>query len=207
MSAADAPTPGDRQEACLLAARDVLRHEVAMLQAVLDRLDDRFVRVVERIEAAEGRVVVTGLGKSGLVGRKIAATFASTGTPAFFVHAVEALHGDAGMVLGADLMVAISNSGETIEVVQFARLARERGTVVIALTGAADSTLAREADETLDVGVDREADPHGLAPTASTMVTMAIGDALSIALMSLRGDGPDSFLRNHPGGSLGKHLP
>jgi arabinose-5-phosphate isomerase len=176
-----------------------------MLEVMLARLDDTFVRVVERIEAADGRVVVTGLGKSGLVGRKIAATLASTGTPAFFVHAAEALHGDAGMVLGADILIAISNSGETDEVVQFARIARDRGTVVIALTGLTDSTLGREADETLDIGVDREADPHGLAPTASTMVTMAVGDALSIALMALRGDGPDSFLRNHPGGSLGKH--
>jgi len=176
-----------------------------MLQVMLDRLDDGFARVVERIEAVEGRVVVTGLGKSGLVGRKIAATLASTGTPAFFVHAAEALHGDAGMVLGADVLVAISNSGETAEVVQFARMARERGTVVIAFTGDMDSTLGREADETLNIGVDREADPHGLAPTASTMVAMAVGDALSIALMALRGDGPDSFLRNHPGGALGKH--
>lgn len=176
-----------------------------MLQVMLERLDDGFVRVVEQIEAAEGRVAVTGLGKSGLVGRKIAATLASTGTPAFFVHAAEALHGDAGMVLGADLMIAISNSGETAEVVQFARMAHERGTVVIALTGITDSTLGREADETLNIGVDREADPHGLAPTASTMVTMAVGDALSIALMALREDGPDLFLRNHPGGSLGKH--
>jgi arabinose-5-phosphate isomerase len=191
----------------LLAAREVLRHEAAMLHVLLDRLDHRFVRVVERIEAAEGRVVVTGLGKSGLVGRKIAATFASTGTPAFFVHATEALHGDAGMVLGADLMVAISNSGETAEVVQFARMSRERGIVVIALTGSTDSTLGREADEVIDVGVLREADPHDLAPTASTTATMAMGDALSIALMALRGAGPDSFLRNHPGGSLGQQAP
>jgi arabinose-5-phosphate isomerase len=179
-------------------------HEAQVIARLVGRLDDAFVRVIELIRATEGRVVVTGLGKSGLVGRKIAATLASTGTPAFFVHATEALHGDAGMVLGADVLVAISNSGETSEVLSFARMASERGVPVIALTGIPDSTLGREADECLNVGVDREADPNGLAPTASTTATMAMGDALSIALMTLRGDSAEAFLRFHPGGSLGQ---
>lgn len=207
---ADPESPGgsdDSGELTLRAAREVLRHEATMIQAMLNRLGKDFVRVVDRIRASEGRVVVTGLGKSGLVGRKIAATFASTGTPAFFVHATEALHGDAGMVLPEDVMVAISNSGETVEVVEFARMARARGTVVIALVGSSDSTLAREADEVLDVGVEREADPLNLAPTASTTATMAMGDALSIALMALRDFRSDDFLLSHPGGSLGLGLP
>jgi arabinose-5-phosphate isomerase len=175
-----------------------------MILLSVDRLDESFARVVDRLRTVEGRVVVTGLGKSGLVGRKIAATLASTGTPSFFVHAAEALHGDAGMVLASDVLVAISNSGETAEVVSFARIARDRGLVVVALTGVADSTLGREADECLDVRVEREADPNGLAPTASTTVAMAIGDALSVALMTARGTNAEAFLSNHPGGTLGR---
>jgi arabinose-5-phosphate isomerase len=185
-------------------ARQVLKHEAAMILLSVERLDESFARVVERLRTAEGRIVVTGLGKSGLVGRKIAATLASTGTPSFFVHATEALHGDAGMVLASDVLVAISNSGETAEVVSFVRIARERGLVVVALTGVPDSTLGREADECLDVSVEHEADPHDLAPTASTTVAMAIGDALSVALMAARGTSAESFLSNHPGGTLGR---
>jgi arabinose-5-phosphate isomerase len=188
----------------LEVARHVLKHEAAMILLSVERLDESFARVVERLRTAEGRIVVTGLGKSGLVGRKIAATLASTGTPSFFVHAAEALHGDAGMVLASDVLVAISNSGETSEVVSFARIARDRGLVVVALTGVADSTLGREADECLDVRVEREADPDDLAPTASTTVAMAIGDALSVALMAARGTSAETFLSNHPGGSLGR---
>jgi arabinose-5-phosphate isomerase len=194
-------------EACLAVAKDVLRHEAAMLMDQVERLDASFARVVGRIGAAEGRVVVTGLGKSGLIGRKIAGTLASTGTPSFFVHAAEALHGDAGMILAGDVLLALSNSGETTEVLGFARLARERGLVVIAVTGVADSSLGREADECLDIRVAREADPHDLAPTASTTVAIAIGDALSVALMTARGTDAEEFLRNHPGGSLGHRAP
>jgi arabinose-5-phosphate isomerase len=192
--------------AVLHAARQVLRHEAAMIEAVADRLDDRFLAVLERIQATRGRVVVTGLGKSGLTGRKIAATFACTGTPAFFVHASEAHHGDSGMVLPEDLMLAISNSGETAEVVQFARLAKQRGTGIVALAGNADSSLGREAHIALDIGVERESDPLDLTPTASTTVVMAIGDALSIGLMVARGFESVDFHANHPGGSLGDYL-
>jgi len=191
-------------EASLEAAREVLRHEAATINANVDRLDTRFVRVIERIESIEGRVVLTGLGKSGLVGRKIAATLASMGTPAFFVHATEALHGDAGMVLPTDLLVAISKSGETAEVVEFSRMVHRRGTAVVALTTSTTSTLGREADEVLEVYVEREADPYDLAPTASASATMAMGDALSVALVVLRGGGPDDFFSTHPAGSLGK---
>jgi arabinose-5-phosphate isomerase len=190
----------------LRVAREVLQHEAAMIEAMSGRLGEGFTRTVDRIQAANGRIVVTGLGKSGLVGRKIAATFASTGTPAFFVHAAEALHGDAGMVLPEDVLIALSNSGETAEVVRFARMAKERGTVVIALVGSPGSTLGREADEVLDVGVEREADPLNLAPTASTTATIAMGDALCVALMALRGFRPEDFLRDHPGGSLGGRI-
>ncbi|MGH3626696.1 MAG: KpsF/GutQ family sugar-phosphate isomerase [Sciscionella sp.] len=175
-----------------------------MVESVADRLGQPFVDAVELILDADGRVAVTGLGKSGLVGRKIAATLSSTGTPAFFVHAAEAHHGDAGMVLPADVMIAISNSGETAEVVAFAHMAHARGTGVIALVGVLDSALAREADVFLDIQVEREADPLDLAPTASTTVTMAMGDALSIALMVLRGYRPEDFFLNHPAGALGR---
>jgi arabinose-5-phosphate isomerase len=189
----------------LADARMALEHEATMVRRMGDRLGRPFVDAVTLIRAATGRVGVTGLGKSGLVGRKVAATLASTGTPAYFVHAGEALHGDAGMLLAEDVLLAISNSGETTEVVGFARMARERGVSVIALNGAEGSTLAREADVWLDVAVEREADPLGLAPTASTTATMAMGDALALALMGAAGRGREDFLRQHPGGELGKH--
>lgn len=187
----------------LRAAADALRHESAMIGALAGRLGPSFVRAVQGILSCEGRIVVTGLGKSGLVGRKIAATLASTGTPAFFVHAAEAHHGDAGMMLPQDLLLAISNSGETEEVVAFARLARARGSVVIAFTGSSRSSLVQEAEAFVDVGVEREADPLDMTPTASTVATMAMGDALCIALMVLRGFGSEQFLLTHPGGALG----
>jgi arabinose-5-phosphate isomerase len=185
------------------AARDALHHEASAVRALADRLDERFLRALEHIRSSDGRVVVTGLGKSGLIGRKIAASLSSTGSPAFFVHAAEALHGDSGMILPQDVMIAISNSGETSEVVTFAGMAHARGSVVIAFTGAPVSSLASMADEVLDIGIEREADPHDLAPTASTTVTMALGDALCVALMMVRGFSAEDFLANHPGGSLG----
>jgi arabinose-5-phosphate isomerase len=193
----------DRGDRILEVGCAALRLEATMVEAVAARLDRSFVDAVELIMRSEGRVVVTGIGKSGLVGRKIAATLASTGTPAFFVHAGEAHHGDAGMVLADDVLIAISNSGETHEVVGFVEMVRARGTAVIALSRAADSTLGRAAEVSLDVGVEREADPLDLAPTASTTVTIAVGDALAIALMDLRGFGKEDFLRDHPGGALG----
>jgi arabinose-5-phosphate isomerase len=193
--------PRDR---ILDVGRTALRHEAKMVETMAARLGGSFAHAVMQIMDAKGRVAVTGLGKSGLVGRKIAATLASTGTPAFFVHATEALHGDSAMVLQDDVLLAISNSGETVEVVGFARMVRARGTAVIALTGDTASTLGREADVFLDIGVEREADPLNLAPTASTTVTLALGDALAIALMQLRGYRPEDFLRHHPGGGLGR---
>jgi arabinose-5-phosphate isomerase len=188
----------------LAMARDALAHEAAAIQALAVRLDEAFLRVVRLIHASPGRVVVTGLGKSGLVGRKIAATLASTGSPALFVHAAEALHGDSGMVLADDVMIAISNSGTTEEVVAFAEMARSRGITVVAFTADAGSALGRLADEVVDISIEREADPHGLAPTASTTVTMAIGDALCVSLMVVTGFTADDFLANHPGGALGR---
>jgi len=159
---------------------------------------------VECIARARGRVIVTGLGKSGLVGLKIAATMSSLGSPAHFVHSTDALHGDAGVLLAEDVPIAISNSGESDEVIGFAKMARARGADVIALTGVVDSALASVAVEVIVIPIEREADPHDLAPTASTTATMAVGDALSIALMTASGFDRDSFLINHPGGSIGR---
>ena len=193
----------ERYEQALEIARDALRHEAATISIVADQLDESFIRTLDHILSSEGRVVVTGLGKSGLVGRKIAATLASTGTPAYFVHAVEAHHGDAGMVVPGDVMIAISNSGETQEVIDLTRLVRKRGVVVIAFTGMRESSLGREADECLYCGAEREADPLNLAPTASTAAAMAMGDALGIGLMVLSGFDAAAFLLNHPHGSLG----
>ena len=193
-------------DAALTAAADAIRHETTAVEALLHRLDETFLAVVDEIAAAPGRVVVTGLGKSGIVGRKIAATLASTGTPAIFVHAVEALHGDSGMVTEGDVMLAISNSGETAEACEFARLVTARGIPVVALVGRTNSTLARCAKHVLDIGVPREADPLNLVPTASTTATLVLGDALASALMVRRGFTASDFARFHPGGSLGARL-
>jgi arabinose-5-phosphate isomerase len=162
---------------------------------------------LELLLATRGRVVVTGLGKSGLVGAKLAATLASTGTPAFFVHAADALHGDAGMVTSDDLLLAISKSGSTAEVVRFADVVRSRGVTVVAVTGCGGgSPLCEAADATVDLGDGTEADPFDLVPTTSTAVTAVLGDALAIALMAARGFGPDDFHQHHPGGALGARL-
>lgn len=190
----------------LEAAREALAVEAAAVAALKQRLDAGFRRAVGLIHGLEGHVVVTGLGKSGHVGAKTAATLASTGTPAFFVHSGEALHGDAGMLSEGDVVLAISNSGETTEVCGFAALARERGHPLVALTANPSSTLARLANAVIDISVAREADPHNLAPTASTTVTMALGDALAVALMVADGFGPEDFHRHHPAGSLGERL-
>jgi arabinose-5-phosphate isomerase len=154
-----------------------------------------------------GALVVTGLGKSGLVGAKLAATFASTGTVSYFVHAADSLHGDSGMVTANDVLLALSYRGETAEVVAFARMAAARGVPVISLTGCGgNSSLAKLASVALDGCIDREGDPHNLAPTVSTSVALALGDALAVTLMVARGFGPDEFKTFHPGGSLGKLL-
>ena len=183
---------------------------IARAAAALDPLAARFGGAdgaVRLLLECEGRVVVTGLGKSGLVGAKLAATLASTGTPAFFVHAADALHGDAGAVHANDVVIAISNSGETAEVCAFAELLVARKVPVIAMTGCGGgSRLCQIASVTLDVGVEREADPYDLVPTASTTATAVLGDALAIAVMVARRFGPDDFAEHHPGGALGQRL-
>ena len=182
---------------------DIEARAVAALSA---RLDEHYSRAVRTILESSGRVIVCGMGKSGIVGRKIAATLASTGTPAFFMHPGEAYHGDLGMVKDNDVFVAISNSGETHEVIQLLPFLRQNGNAVIAMTGKPGSTLANAAHCHLNVAVESEACPLQLAPTASTTATLAMGDALAITLMEARDFRPESFARFHPGGSLGRRL-
>ena len=184
--------------------REVLDGEIEAIRAVRDRLGVPFSDAVGLIKSCGGKVIVTGLGKSGHVGKKIAASFASLGTPSFFLHSAEALHGDAGMIGNRDVLVAISNSGETREVVATARLARELGVRVIAMTGKPGSSLGKLADVWIDVAVEREADYLNLAPTSSSTVTLAVGDALAVAAARARGFQASDFASRHPGGSLGK---
>jgi len=192
--------------ASLGRARRVLAIEAAAITALAERLDDAFARAVDLVGRSSGKVVVTGVGKSGHVGHKIAATLASTGTPAFFLHAAEALHGDVGMLERQDLVLAISNSGETPEILQLVPVLKRLGLPLIALTGRSASTLGRAADVVLDVSVAEEACPLGLAPTASTTVTLAMGDALAVALLEQRGFRPEDFAALHPAGTLGRKL-
>ena len=190
----------------LQLARDTLDIESAALQGLKARLDDRFVRAVEMILGVKGRVVVTGMGKSGHIGRKIAATLASTGTAAMFVHPAEASHGDLGMIKAVDVVLGISNSGESDELVAILPVLKRQGVPLIAMTGGLNSSLARHADVVLDTSVDKEACPLNLAPTASTTAQLAMGDALAVALLDARGFKPEDFARSHPGGSLGRKL-
>jgi len=190
----------------LESARRTLDIEARAVQAVAARLDDNFAHAVELVLACNGRAVVSGIGKSGHVARKIASTLASTGTPAFFLHPAEASHGDLGMITPQDVMIALSNSGESAEVVAIVPHVKRRGARLIAITGNPGSTLAREADVHLDAGVAEEACPLGLAPTASTTAALALGDALAVALLEARGFDSDDFARSHPGGSLGRRL-
>ena len=187
-------------------ARRVLRIEADAVNALAQRLDDNFTRATELILRCQGRVIVSGVGKSGHVARKIAATMASTGTPAYFLHAAEAAHGDLGMLTRGDVMIAISNSGESDEVLTLVPQVKRQGGKLIAITGNPDSPLAREADVYLDAGVAEEACPLNLAPTASTTAALALGDALAVALLDARGFGPDDFARSHPAGALGRKL-
>ncbi len=187
-------------------AREVIQIEAEAVQGLLDRLDENFVRAVETLLSCPGRVVVTGIGKSGLVGRKIVATLTSTGTPAIFLHPVEGLHGDLGMVTGKDVIIAISNSGETAEIINLLPTLQKIGAQIIGLTGGLNSTLARNSQIVIDVGVEREACPLGLAPTSSTTVALVIGDALAVALMRQRKFGEKDFALFHPGGFLGDRL-
>lgn len=175
--------------------------------ARLDKsIDDAFCNVVQLILATRGRVVVSGLGKSGLIGAKLAATLASTGTPAFFVHAGDALHGDAGAVIGDDLALMLSHSGSTVEVIEVAKIWARRGAITVAITAQVASPLARAAHAHLDTRVDREAGPFGLAPTSSTTATLALGDALAAAVQVERGFTSEDFASNHPAGNLGGSL-
>ena len=190
----------------LQLARDTLDIESAALQSLKARLDQRFVRAVEMVLDVRGRVVVTGMGKSGHIGRKIAATLASTGTPAMFVHPAEASHGDLGMIKAVDVVLAISNSGESDELVAILPVLKRQGVPLIAMTGGLQSSLARHADVVLDSSVEKEACPLNLAPTASTTAQLALGDALAVALLDARGFKPEDFARSHPGGSLGRRL-
>jgi arabinose-5-phosphate isomerase len=190
----------------LSLARETLQIEAEAVTALAARLDDRFAAAVRCLLACQGRVVVTGMGKSGHIGRKIAATLASTGTPAMFVHPAEASHGDLGMITATDVVLGISNSGESEELSAILPLIKRMGVPLIAFTGKADSTLARHADVVLDTAVAKEACPHNLAPTASTTVQLALGDALAVALLDARGFKADDFARSHPGGALGRKL-
>ncbi len=190
----------------LQLAHDTFDIEARALLGLKARQGDNFSRAVETMLRCSGRIVVMGMGKSGHVGRKVAATLASTGTPAMFVHPGEASHGDLGMVTPADVVVAISNSGESDEIAALLPALKRLGVVLISLTGRADSLLARHATIALDCGVDQEACPLNLAPTASTTAQMALGDALAVALLDARGFREADFARSHPGGSLGRKL-
>ena len=185
-------------------ARRVLQIEADSIREQIGKLDSSFVRAVEEIASSGGRLCVTGLGKSGLVGQKIAATLASTGTPAYFLHAAEASHGDLGMLVAGDVVLALSASGESPEIVRLLDFARARSLLTIAMTGAPDSSIARAADLTLSVSISREACPLNLAPTASTTALLAVGDALAMALSEKRGFKEEDFAALHPGGELGK---
>jgi arabinose-5-phosphate isomerase len=183
-------------------ARRVLAIEADAVRGLIERIDQNFTRAVELIDSRKGRVVVSGMGKSGHIARKIASTLASTGTPAYFVHPAEASHGDLGMIEEGDVFIAISYSGNSEELLQIVPLVKRRGAKLIALTGSAESALAREADVHLDAAVAQEACPHNLAPTASTTAALALGDALAVALFEKRGFSAADFARTHPRGGL-----
>ena len=193
-------------EQALRLARETLDIEAAAIGGVKGRLGPDFARAVEWMLGVRGRVVVMGMGKSGHVGRKISATLASTGTPAMFVHPAEASHGDLGMIKPIDIVLAISNSGESEEITVILPVLKRLGAPLVAMTGQAQSTLARHADLVLDCSVEKEACPLNLAPTASTIAQLALGDALAVALLDARGFKAEDFARSHPGGSLGRRL-
>jgi arabinose-5-phosphate isomerase len=198
-------TPAQPTHAIQLGRR-VLEIEAAAITALAGRLDAAFERAVVLVLQCKGRVIVSGIGKSGHIARKFAATLASTGTPAYFVHAAEAAHGDLGVITAEDVVIAISNSGASAELLTIVPQLKRRGARLIAITGNADSPLAREADVYLDAAVSEEACPLNLAPTASTTAELALSDALAVALLDARGFGAEDFARSHPGGSLGRRL-
>jgi len=190
----------------LVLARKVLQTEAAAILGLLDRLDGRFAAAVMMLKECRGRVIVTGMGKSGIISRKIAATFSSTGTPAFFMHPAEAIHGDLGMIQRDDVVIALSHSGETGEVLRLLETIRRLGARIIAITGSPGSTLAQAADVALDCHVTEEACPMNLVPTASTTAALALGDALAMTLLVEKGFREEDFANLHPGGKLGKRL-
>jgi len=202
VAAADAAV----EHPALAEAKRVLEVEAAAILGLIEHLDDTFVNVVELINATTGRVVTMGLGKSGIICKKISATLASTGTPSFFLHPAEAIHGDLGMIVKGDVVLAISNSGETEELVRLLQSIKRIGAEIVAITGNPQSTLARGADFHLSAAISKEACPLGLAPTASTTATLALGDALAMALLRRKGFREEDFAFLHPGGKLGKRF-
>lgn len=200
------PAIREADNKALELAKKVLRIEAQAVTGLIERLDGAFSRAVGIILGCHGRIIVSGVGKSGHIARKIAATLASTGTPAYFVHAAEAAHGDLGMITRDDVLIALSNSGESEELLTIVPLVKRQGGKLIAITGNPASSLAREADAHLDAGVAEEACPLNLAPTASTTAALAMGDALAVALLDARGFGAEDFARSHPGGTLGRRL-
>ncbi len=202
-----APLPSISKSLGSLAdGKRVLEIEARAVQALINRLDDRFAEAVDLLTRCKGKVGVSGMGKSGLIGQKIAATLASTGTSSFFLHPAEGVHGDLGMLARRDALIAISNGGETQELLQLLPYVERMSIPVIGLTGRMDSTLAKHCNVALDVSVAEEACPMGLAPTASTTATLALGDALAVALLQKRGFKEEDFARFHPGGTLGRRL-
>lgn len=187
-------------------AKRVLQIEAQAISALLEKLDDNFTNAVEILDQCKGKVIVTGIGKSGIIAQKIASTFACSGTPAFFLHPAEGIHGDVGMMSKGDVVLAISNSGETQEIIQLLPLIKRWGIALIVITSKPASVLARSGDVILDTGVKEEACPLGLVPTASTTATLALGDALALALLEEKGFREDDFAILHPGGTLGKKL-
>ncbi|WP_018248152.1 KpsF/GutQ family sugar-phosphate isomerase [Orenia marismortui] len=187
-------------------AREVLEIEAAAINNLKESIDDNFIEVVKEILSCEGRVIMTGMGKSGVIAKKLAATLASTGTPSFFLHPAEAIHGDLGMVTNQDIVIAMSNSGESEEITNILPFIKRIGAKVIAMTGGLSSTLAENSDYLLNTEIEQEACPLNLAPTASTTAALALGDALAIALLKARDFKPEDFALYHPGGSLGRKL-
>lgn len=200
------PAPAREQERALAEARRVIRTEAEAIAALESRLDEDFAATVEAILACSGRVIVSGIGKSGIIGRKLAATFTSTGTPASFLHPVEALHGDLGIVGPDDIAILLSKSGESEELRGLVEYFSRTGVQIIAMTSGRNSMLARHATRVIDCTVEEEACPHDLAPTSSTTAALVMGDALALALLDRKGFGPEDFARFHPGGALGRQL-
>jgi len=206
MPSLEPPDRPDAVTADLALARRVLQTEAAAILALVDRVDARFARAVEVLRDCRGRVIVTGMGKSGIIARKIAATLSSTGTPAFFLHPAEAIHGDLGVIQAGDVVLGLSYSGETAEILRLLETIRRTGATIVALTGVPTSTLGRFADVTLDCRVAEEACPLNLVPTASTTAALALGDALAMTLLVEKGFRVEDFANLHPGGKIGKRL-